>query len=153
MFGALHIEKILLVLHGDIIRGSGLLEILQANELSVIGVDAIVNVNDIKKARYCLHVTLCAVFQKLREAHEESESMLLPLDWLSKVRKSESEMCLYWYLTLKIEISILIFIRSLREGNFGLFKQIVWSLLKWSFQTNCLVFIEVVFSNKLFGLY
>ena len=36
MFGALHIEKSLLVLHGDIIRGSGLLEILQTNELSVM---------------------------------------------------------------------------------------------------------------------
>ena len=68
MFGALHIEKSLLVIHADIIKGSDLRQILKENELSVIGTDAIVNVNDIKKARYCLQVI---------EFHEESDMHLV----------------------------------------------------------------------------
>ena len=66
LFGALHIEKSLLVIYADIIKGSGIKQILDANELSVVGTDAIVNVNDIKKARYCLQVSACAIFRKLK---------------------------------------------------------------------------------------
>ena len=76
LFGALHIEKSLLLIHGDIIKGSGLIEILDANELSVVGTNAIENVNDIKKARYCLQVSVCAIYRKLKEGHLESNSIL-----------------------------------------------------------------------------
>ena len=49
----LHIEKILLVIHGEIIKGSGLESILSASSLFIIDTGAIVNVNHIKQARYC----------------------------------------------------------------------------------------------------
>ena len=61
LFGGLHIEQSLLKIHGDIIKGSGMEEILNANELSIIGSDAIVNVNQIKKARYSLQIAICAI--------------------------------------------------------------------------------------------
>ena len=133
MFGALHIEKSLLVIHEDIIKCSGLKQILQENELSVVGTVVIVNVNDIKKARYCIQVCACAIYKKLKEAHKESNSILPVMDWLQKVRSNQSEMSFYWNIILHVEVSILVFIRSIREGNFTLYKQSLWSLMKWYF--------------------
>ena len=58
MFGGLHIEQCLLVTHGQFIEGNGLREILEACSLATIGVGAVVDVNQIKQARYCVQVTL-----------------------------------------------------------------------------------------------
>ena len=131
IFGALHIETSLLVIHADIIKGSGLKQILQENELSVVGPDVIVNVNDIKKDRYCLQICACAIYRKLKEAHKESNSILPVMDWLQKGRSNQSEMSFYWNIILHVELSILLFSRSIREGNFTLYKQSLWSLMKW----------------------
>ena len=76
-------------------EGSGLKEILDANNLSVVGINAIKNVNDIKKARYCLQVSVCAIYRKLKEAHLESNSILPVMDWLKKVCVNQSERCFY----------------------------------------------------------
>ena len=51
LFGGLHIELSLLVVLAQLIDGSGLLEILNLQKLSTIGVSAVVDVNSIKKQR------------------------------------------------------------------------------------------------------
>ena len=56
LLGGLHIEQQNLVVHGELINGSGLKEILETKELSIIGTSVVVEVNDIKRARYCLQV-------------------------------------------------------------------------------------------------
>ena len=58
LFGELHIEQSLLVLHGQLIEGSGLMEILNLQKLSTIGLSAVVNINSKKRATYCIQVTL-----------------------------------------------------------------------------------------------
>ena len=68
ILGGLHIEQSALVMHGEIIRGSGLEKILYSNDLSIIETSAVVDINDVKHARYCLQVAACAVFQKLKDA-------------------------------------------------------------------------------------
>ena len=42
----------------------------------------------------------------------------------------------YWSLTLKFQLTILIFVRSLREGNFQLYKEACASLAPWFFALN-----------------
>ena len=59
MFGGLYMEQCLLVTHGQFIEGSGLTEILEACSLATIGVGVVVDVNQIKRARYCVQVTPC----------------------------------------------------------------------------------------------
>ena len=44
VFGQLHIEQCILVIHGQLIKGSGLLEILTENKFSMIGLSAVVDV-------------------------------------------------------------------------------------------------------------
>ena len=127
-FGDLHVEKSLLVIHGEFIKGIGLAEILGTCNLSVIGAqNTLVNANDIKGARYAMQVSMCAVFAKLKEGYKGSDSTKPIWEWLNE--KSENINCLYWKKVLELEIHILIFIRSLRESNFQLHLAVLRYLL------------------------
>ena len=65
IMGGLHIEQEVLNIHGEIISGSWLAEILENNELSTIVISsATLDVNHIKRSRYCLQVTLCGLYKK-----------------------------------------------------------------------------------------
>ena len=80
LFAGLHIEESLLTTHGELVKGSGLENILSACDLSIIGTGALVNVNHIKQARYCLQVSIAAIFTKSKEAHGASGSNLPLMD-------------------------------------------------------------------------
>ena len=54
------------------------------------------------------------------------------LDWLADVSKN-SEMCFYWKMIFEVQLGILILVRSIREGNFKLFIEALYSFLKWYF--------------------
>ena len=132
LFGSLHIEKSMLVVHGQIIKGTGLDKILTSCGLSIAGTQAIVNVNHIKQARYCLQVVICVLFQLLLDTHRESGDISHPSSWLENKSK-ESQMCFFWKLVLEVQINILIFIRSIREGNFSLYISSLRNFVKWYF--------------------
>ena len=132
LFGQLHIEQCILVIHGQLIKGSGLLEILTENKFSMIGLSAVVDVNNIKRARYTLQITLCALFKLLCDAMPDDIPDLSPYDWLSQKSK-ENTSFLYWKLVIDLEILILMYVRSLREGNFKLHLEVVYLLLSWFF--------------------
>ena len=55
------VDHCLLSLHRELVKGSGLYEILANNNLPTIGTGAAVNTNPIKQARYCLQVAVTAV--------------------------------------------------------------------------------------------
>ena len=74
------IEPCLLVIHGQMIKGLGLLEILTENKFSMIGLSAVVDVNNIKRARYTLQITLCSLFNQLHEAMPNNLTDLSPYD-------------------------------------------------------------------------
>ena len=84
LFGQLHIEQCLLLIHGQMIKGSGLLEILTENKFSIIGLSVVVDVNNIKRARCTLQITLCSLFNQLREAMSNNLTDLSPYDCLSQ---------------------------------------------------------------------
>ena len=65
LFGQLHIEQALHVVHGISIKGFELREILTQNKFSTIGLGAAADVNSIKRARYTLQLSLCALFTML----------------------------------------------------------------------------------------
>ena len=132
ILGGLHIEQSVLVMHGELIKGSGLNNVLDINDLSIIGTSAAVDVNDIKRARYCLQVAACAIYRKLKDAHSQSNSELSVLKWLD-MRSTESEMCFYWKLILDFQVLALVLIRSIREGNFQVYVESLVSISKWYF--------------------
>ena len=73
LLGGLHIEQSSLVMHGELIKASGLKEILDTNELSIIRTSVAVDVNDIKRARYCLQVAACAIYMKIKSCAWEQQ--------------------------------------------------------------------------------
>ena len=84
MMAALHMEQTFLRCHGQSIKGSGLHEILSANNFALIGTGTIVDANHIKRARDYVQVAACALYGKLKDG-----SSLSPLDWLkSKFHES-----------------------------------------------------------------
>ena len=68
LFEGLHIEQSLLVVHGQLIKGSGLMEILNLQKLSTIGLSVVADEYYIKRATYCIPVTLSTPYIKLNEA-------------------------------------------------------------------------------------
>ena len=134
ILGGLHIEQSALrtVMHGEIIKGNGLEKILSSNDLSIIGTSAVVDVSDIKRARYCLQVASCAVFRKLKDQYVQSNSLLPILDWLEH-RSKESKMCFYWKLILDFQVHVLVFIHSIRGENFQVYIESLISLCKCYF--------------------
>ena len=128
LFGSLHLEKSILLLCGSLIEGSGLNKIMASCGLSIAGTDSLVSVNNIKRARYCIHVAACVRFSLLTSAHEKSGDKSPVLQWL-KNQREESEMCHYWYVIIDLMLNLLIFVRSIREENFSAYvsslKQVV----------------------------
>ena len=63
---------------------------------------------------------------------EDSKETPVPFDkW--KEERETSPLFHYWSLTLKFELTILIFVRSIREGNFELYKDSLSILIPWFF--------------------
>ena len=92
LLGALHIEHSLLGVHGQLIKGTGLEDILEENNISIIGTSAVVDASHIKRARYCVQLCACAIYNLMKESHKTSGSDLPLLEWIDK-KASESQMC------------------------------------------------------------
>ena len=127
--GGLHVEHCLLSLHGELVKGSDLYEILAKNYFSIIGTGAVVNANHIKQARDCLQEAVSAVYVKLKEATAKSDSILTPIEWLQEHKKS-SQMCFYWDMIINFQTDILLYIRAIRVSNFGLYVLCLKHLIK-----------------------
>ena len=94
LFGPLHIDKSWLIICGQVVKGSGLDEIISTCELSIVGADSLVTVNDIKRTRYCLQVGACVIYSNLKQVHMNSGSNELIHLWLTNKSKI-NEMCFY----------------------------------------------------------
>ena len=133
LFGALHIEKKLLIANGHLVAGTGLDEILGDKSIDTAGLQtATVDVNHIHKSRYSVQLSVVLKYTCLKKAHRASNSVLPLFSWAEE-RSSSSPMFKYWMLIMKFQIKYLVFIRSMREGNFKLFVKILISLVKWFF--------------------
>ena len=133
IFGGLHIEKALLTSHGLLIGGSGLEDILGDKQIETIGLQtAAVDVNHIHKGRYAIQLSSTAIFACLKAAYTQSQSDNPLLNWANEMAK-QNLMFRYWFIILNFQIDYLVFVKSLREGKFLLFINVLKSLIKWFF--------------------
>ena len=79
--GDLHIEMCVLAIHGELIDGSGLYEILSKRNMSIIGTQNLFTGSHVKTTRYCIEVAESAIYLELIEAHQRSSSDLEPIEW------------------------------------------------------------------------
>ena len=68
--------SILLIAHRQLIEERGLRETLEVCSLATIGVGAVVDVNQIKRARYCIQDSLCSLYRTLVDAVKTDSSTL-----------------------------------------------------------------------------
>ena len=77
--------------------------------------NTVVNVTDVKRRRYGLQISACAIQQQPVKAFN-NKSNITVWEWIAQ--KSETNtMTLYWKNISEMQIQILIFIRALRESN------------------------------------
>ena len=103
----------MLGMHGEIIKGSGLDSILANTNLSTTGTSTIVDVNNIKRSRYCLQVSISVIYRLMKDAHTNSQSDLPLFQWLDENCKI-SQMSYYWRLIFNFHMQILIFVGAIR---------------------------------------
>ena len=73
----------------------------------LIDTGAMVNVNHIKQARYCLQVSICLIYIELKKAHSATRSSLSPMEWF-KSKTAENLICHYWNMILCLKIDFLL---------------------------------------------
>ena len=94
LFGGLHFEKALLNVHGEFIKVSGLDKLLCQSNLPISGMENIVvNVTDIKRCRYGLQISACAIYQQLVKTFD-TKSNITVWEWLAQ-NPETSTMTLY----------------------------------------------------------
>lgn len=123
--GPLHIEMTALKCHGDLIRGTGLEEIVAKAGFDTIGLSiALADANSIKKSRYIMQVVSCVMYSLMIEAYkqysfEQSNTPNME-EWIQQM-KEHSDSFKFWSNVLDFQKVVLCFVRSLREANFYLF--------------------------------
>ena len=126
-------EKALLTTNVKLVRGTGLNKLLGDRAIETIGLEtAFLDVNHIHKARYAVQLSVVAIYSCLKEAHLNSQSSEPLFSWAKACAKTNN-MFKYWLLVLNFQIDYLLFVRSLREGNYALFVNVLSSLVIWFF--------------------
>ena len=77
LFGGLHIQQSLII-HSQVIGESDLMERLNLHKVSTIGLSAVVDVNNIKRATYYIQVTSSALYIKLKKVAAIVSSINVP---------------------------------------------------------------------------
>ena len=140
MFGGLHIEMAAFKVLGDWMDGSGWPEALtQANVAGAGTADSFLKASHVARTRHAHQVTAAALYQSLMNAYDsykssvpDEENQMECDQWCSEKCK-ESPQFKYWYITLEFQLLIFIFIKSLRQRNFSLYKDALSKLLPWFF--------------------
>ena len=74
------------------------------------------------RPQYCLQVSVIVIYTLLKKANIESGTPPSVLD---------SQMCFYWKMFLNCEVLLLIYIWSIREGNFEHYLASLYRMLSW----------------------
>ena len=127
MLGPLHIEMALWRCLGQWLDGSGWTEAITQAEVASPGVaGAILKAAHVARAKHAHQVTACSLQILLNNAYIRYQESTLPQDcltyeqWLIK-GIADSPMYQYWFITLELELLIVTFLRSVREGKFDLY--------------------------------
>ena len=140
MLGGLHIEFAALTTIGDWLEDSGWTSALvEANVASAGIADSFLKGSHISRTRHAHQVTASSLFILMNEAYSHYTASLDQGTHISTFEEWRREMeaaapqFQYWSTTLDFELAILIFVRSLREGNFQLYIESLSQLAPWFF--------------------
>lgn len=139
MMGGLHIEMATLKLIGHWLKGSGWDSALVQADVTTRGrAEAILKASHITRSRYAHQISACALHILQKRAHEQyvqsptSNENLDFSSWVSN-QKQQHPQFLYWATVLELELLMLELVKSIREGKFLLYIQVLGKLVPWMF--------------------
>ena len=144
MFGGLHIEMAALRSVGSLLEGSGWTSaIVEAGVASSGTAESFLSAGNVTRTRQAHQITAYCLYQMMEKAYtvhieENSASEEIPFSfdqWCEK-RQKDSPLFQFWFMILRMELTILTFIRSLREGNFELYLESLSALIPYFFANN-----------------
>ena len=140
MMGGLHQEMGMYRIIGQYLSGSGWTSALVKSGITTSGrADETEKGVNVTKARYAHEVIATALFLLQKESYDEYVLSIRPPDeplsfqeWFKKESKDHPQF-LYWSIALELELKVLQFVRSIREGDFVLYRNILAELCPWFF--------------------
>ena len=140
MFGGLHIEMALLRLLGRWFENSGWTSALTQSKVASPGTaDSFIKTASVTRSRHAHQLTASSLYLLLCHAYNHycglSENETLSFDdWcLEKMAFTPHFHDQFWYITLQLELMLLLFVRSLREANFQLYVDTLSKMIPWFF--------------------
>jgi hypothetical protein len=143
MFGGLHIEQAFLKTLGSWLEDSGWTAVLVDADVASSGTaDSFIKVANIKRTRKAHQVTVSALHVLLQNAYAkyqqdvDDDDCALPFDDWCTQQVLQVPQFHFWYLTMQLELLLLVFLRSIRQANFSLFIDSIAKMLPWFFALN-----------------
>ena len=137
MLGGLHIEMAAFKALDGWLDGSGWTDCLVQAGVAKVGMaDSFLKASHITRTRHAHQVTAAALFILQNHAYEEYKTAASPDDmldfdgWCLQQQQAIPQFK-YWSLTLELILTILIFVRSLRKSDFGLYIDSLTQLAPW----------------------
>ncbi len=127
MFGGLHIEMASLKTLGDLLDGSGWTAALAQADVATSGTaDSFLKASHVTHTRRAHQITASSLYVLLQKAYseyssvEEEDNQLSLEDWCA----ARAEACphfQFWYIILQLELTVMIYVRAIREADFLLY--------------------------------
>ena len=139
MFGGLHIEMCAFKTIGDWLEESGWTSALVEADITSAGTaDSFLKASHLTRTRHAHQVTAASLYILMHRSYDRSTAANEAptpesFDTWRKRRIHESPQFQYWSLTLELQLTILVFVRSLREANFQLYIETLDQLMPWFF--------------------
>ena len=134
LLGPLHIEKTFLEAIRRWLEGSGWIKIYEYSTITTSGkADVLLKCAGkagIKRARYAQQVTLVALHTLSTEAFR-SQTGITDVNVWRKNLEGESATAKFWFTVIDLNVILFMFVRSLRETNFTLYKQCLEEMRPW----------------------
>ena len=133
VLGGLHIEMVFMSMIGDVLEGSGWVDALIKSGLGSPGlVESFLSSSYLKRTRYAHEVTAGSLYSLLQQVYQESDCDSSFDDFCDKQVKRHPQFS-YWLIIMRLEVILLSFVRSLRQGNFELYIESLKTLAPWMF--------------------
>lgn len=140
MFGGLHIEMAALTTLGDLLEGSGWTgALVQANIASPGTADSFLKASHVTRTRRAHQITASSLYLLLQKAYTEysndlnqGDNLMSLADWCTE-RAALCPQVKFWWIILQLELLVMIYVRSIREGNFLLYIDALTKIVPWFF--------------------
>ena len=139
ILGGLHIEMCCLKMIGEWLQDSGWVDaIVQAKVASPGTAESLLKASHVSRSRRAHQITACSLFILLKKAYnkfiEDCDDSMSPTleDWC-EAQSRRSPQFLFWLSALKLQLLVLVYIRSVREGSFALYIDALTKLAAWCF--------------------